>query len=119
MTTPAPLPSWPPYDGWLAGGERLALPRLARTVFTRVDGPADGPPVTLVHGFPTSSHDWALTVPALAAAHRVVTLDLLGFGDSDKPPGHRYSCSSRPTSSRRSGSCSGCRGALWSPTTTA
>lgn len=66
MTTPAPLPSWPPYDGWLAGGERLALPRLARTVFTRVDGVADGPPVTL-------------------------TLDLLGFGDSDKPPGHRYS----------------------------
>lgn len=91
MTAAVPVPAWPAYDAWLAGGERIALPRLGRTVFARVDGPAGAPPVTLLHGFPTSSHDWALVVPALAATHRVLTLDLLGFGDSDKPPGHRYS----------------------------
>jgi len=83
--------SWPSYERWLAGGRRLALPRLGREVFVRLDGPAEGGVVTLLHGFPSSSHDWALVVPALAATHRVLTLDLLGFGDSDKPPGHRYS----------------------------
>ncbi|MFD9129140.1 alpha/beta fold hydrolase [Kitasatospora sp. NPDC059571] len=79
---------------WEASGERVAL--RSRTgehrVFVRQDGPGDGHPVTLVHGFPTSSHDWAAIVPALAAAgHRVTVLDLLGFGSSDKPRRHRYS----------------------------
>lgn len=59
-------------------------------LFVRQDGA--GRPVTLLHGFPTSSHDWALTVPALVAAGcRVTTLDMLGFGQSDKPRRHRYS----------------------------
>lgn len=84
-------PGWPSYEQWLAGGRRLALPRLGREVFVRLDGPPDGAFVTLLHGFPSSSHDWALVLPALAATHRVLTLDLLGFGDSDKPAGHRYS----------------------------
>jgi pimeloyl-ACP methyl ester carboxylesterase len=57
----------------------------------RETGPADGRPVTLLHGFPTSSHDWALVAPALAAAGLRVTMpDFLGFGASDKPRGHRY-----------------------------
>ncbi|MGW9438059.1 alpha/beta fold hydrolase [Streptomyces sp. NPDC055607] len=48
--------------------------------------------MTLLHGFPTSSYDWAGVVPALTGAGlRVTTLDFLGFGESDKPPGHRYS----------------------------
>lgn len=59
-------------------------------LFVRQDGA--GRPVPLLHGFPTSSHDWALTVPALVAAGcRVTTLDMLGFGQSDKPRRHRYS----------------------------
>ncbi|WP_344980207.1 alpha/beta hydrolase [Streptosporangium fragile] len=63
-----------------------------RTLFVRQDGPAEGPPVTLVHGFPTSSHDWAGVVPLLAEAGlRVTTFDLLGFGHSDKPRGHAFS----------------------------
>ncbi|WP_251091754.1 alpha/beta fold hydrolase [Streptomyces sp. Caat 7-52] len=73
---------------WIAGGTRPELN--GHRMFVRQDG--DGSPVTLVHGFPTSSHDWATTVPHLVAAgHRVTTLDLLGFGQSDKPPRHRYS----------------------------
>jgi pimeloyl-ACP methyl ester carboxylesterase len=43
------------------------------------------PPALLVHGYPTSSMDWAGIVDGLAATRRVVTLDLLGFGLSDKP----------------------------------
>jgi pimeloyl-ACP methyl ester carboxylesterase len=74
---------------WLAGGSRVPVPGTEHTLFLRQDGPADGSPVTLLHGFPTSSHDWADVLPFLAA-HRVTTLDFLGFGDSDKPHPYDY-----------------------------
>jgi len=74
---------------WHAGGERL--PICGHQIFVRQDGPADGSPLTLVHGFPTSSHDWVYVLPALLdAGHRVTTLDLLGFGASDKPRPYDY-----------------------------
>ena len=44
-----------------------------------------GEPIVLVHGFPTSGHLWNEVVPLLPAGHRVVVLDLLGFGRSDRP----------------------------------
>ena len=46
-----------------------------------------GEPVVLLHGFPTSSHLWNDIVPLLPAGHRIVVLDLLGFGRSDPPRG--------------------------------
>jgi len=45
-----------------------------------------GEPIVLLHGFPTSSHLWSNVVPLLPEGHRVVVLDLLGFGRSS-PPG--------------------------------
>jgi pimeloyl-ACP methyl ester carboxylesterase len=42
-------------------------------------------PLLVVHGFPTSSFDWAHLVPRLAQHRRVVLLDMLGFGLSAKP----------------------------------
>jgi pimeloyl-ACP methyl ester carboxylesterase len=44
-----------------------------------------GEPIVLLHGFPTSSHLWSNVVPLLPSGHRVVVLDLLGFGRSDPP----------------------------------
>jgi pimeloyl-ACP methyl ester carboxylesterase len=42
--------------------------------------------VLLLHGFPDSSEVWRNQVPALkAAGYRVITMDLRGFGDSDRP----------------------------------
>jgi pimeloyl-ACP methyl ester carboxylesterase len=46
-----------------------------------------GEPIVLLHGFPTSSHLWAKAVPLLPAGHRVVVVDLLGYGRSDRPAG--------------------------------
>jgi pimeloyl-ACP methyl ester carboxylesterase len=46
-----------------------------------------GEPIVLLHGFPTSSHLWARVVPALPDGHRVVVVDLLGYGRSDRPKG--------------------------------
>lgn len=47
--------------------------------------------MTLIHGFPTSSWDWAPIAGALSSRYRLLALDLLGFGDSDKPSGHNFS----------------------------
>ena len=49
-----------------------------------------GPPVLLLHGWPTSSFLWREVMPPIARANRVLALDLPGFGGSDKPPGARY-----------------------------
>jgi pimeloyl-ACP methyl ester carboxylesterase len=45
----------------------------------------EGPPVLLVHGWPTSSHLWRAVMPAMAGGNRVIAVDLPGFGVSDKP----------------------------------
>jgi pimeloyl-ACP methyl ester carboxylesterase len=42
-------------------------------------------PLLVLHGFPTCSFDWRLVHHALRADRRVVCLDFLGFGLSDKP----------------------------------
>jgi 2-hydroxymuconate-semialdehyde hydrolase len=44
-----------------------------------------GEPVVLIHGFPTSGHLWSEVVPLVPAGHRVVVVDLLGYGRSDRP----------------------------------
>jgi pimeloyl-ACP methyl ester carboxylesterase len=54
-------------------------------VWVEEAGPADGPPVVLIHGFGGSSWSWRATLPALAAeGYRAVALDLANFGLSDK-----------------------------------
>ncbi|NWS54807.1 MEST protein, partial [Chunga burmeisteri] len=48
--------------------------------------------VILLHGFPTSSYDWCKIWEGLTQRfHRVIALDFVGFGFSDKPRPHRYS----------------------------
>jgi pimeloyl-ACP methyl ester carboxylesterase len=44
-----------------------------------------GVPVIFVHGFPTSSHLWSDVVPLMPSGHRLVVIDLLGYGRSDRP----------------------------------
>jgi len=44
-----------------------------------------GPPVLLLHGWPTSSFLWRKVMDPIARANRVVAPDLPGFGASDKP----------------------------------
>jgi pimeloyl-ACP methyl ester carboxylesterase len=51
-----------------------------------------GKAVLLLHGFGASSYTWRHVEPALAAAgHRVLTVDLKGFGLSEKPLDKNYS----------------------------
>lgn len=48
-------------------------------------GPTDGEPVILLHGYPANHRSWRHQIPALAESHRVLALDLLGWGDSERP----------------------------------
>ncbi|MCU1685501.1 MAG: haloalkane dehalogenase [Amycolatopsis sp.] len=49
-------------------------------------GPADGPPVLLLHGEPSWSYLYRKMLPVLAdAGLRAIAPDLVGFGRSDKP----------------------------------
>ena len=50
------------------------------------EGPREAPPVLLMHGEPTWSYLYRKMIPGLlAAGHRVIAPDLVGFGRSDKP----------------------------------
>jgi haloalkane dehalogenase len=50
------------------------------------EGPADGPPVLLMHGEPSWCFLYRKMIPVLTAAgNRAIAPDLVGFGRSDKP----------------------------------
>ena len=49
-------------------------------------GPRDADPILLMHGEPSWSYLYRKMIPPLVAAgHRVIAPDLIGFGRSDKP----------------------------------
>lgn len=97
MTTPhkdtiAHPPTSP--DAWRQRGETIEL--LGQSIFV-VDS-SDGdenlrslPAILMIHGFPTSSWDWQPMWRALSEHYRLISLDMLGFGFSDKPENFRYS----------------------------
>lgn len=51
----------------------------------------EGPPLVVVHGVASRAADAALLYPALMKHRRIYALDLLGYGDSDKPRDADYS----------------------------
>ena len=50
----------------------------------RVEG--QGAPLVLIHGFGASLDHWRKNIPVLSQSYRVYAIDLLGFGQSEKPP---------------------------------
>lgn len=56
--------------------------RIGYTVYPHSN---DAPPLVLVHGFTASSVSFAANIPALSEHFTVITVDLLGHGDSDAP----------------------------------
>ena len=70
--------TWPYQPRWFNGdGGRMHY----------VDeGPADGKPVVMLHGNPTWGYLYRNFIgPVVAAGHRAIAVDHLGFGRSDKP----------------------------------
>jgi pimeloyl-ACP methyl ester carboxylesterase len=59
-------------------------------IFTIVDGDPQKPTLLLIHGFPSASWDWEGMWDELIKHFHLVTLDMLGFGFSDKPKNSDY-----------------------------
>jgi len=72
-----------------AGGRILRLP--GGDVQVTSNGPlvkrSRGRPIVLLHCFGCSLHWWDRVLPLLDRRHRVIRVDLLGFGGSEKPSG--------------------------------
>jgi len=73
----------------MPGFARLGPPNAPVKLFYEEKG--QGSPVLLIHGFGASTYTWRRIAPALAETHRVIAVDLKGFGQSDKPFDERYS----------------------------
>jgi pimeloyl-ACP methyl ester carboxylesterase len=63
----------------------------ARLYYYAAGSRGKGDPIVFLHGFPASSHLWSDLVPLMPAGHRMVVLDLLGYGRSDRPGAHALS----------------------------
>jgi pimeloyl-ACP methyl ester carboxylesterase len=67
----------------VAGATLLSVDGEEMQVLER--GPRDGDPVVLLHCYACAMDWWDGMIPALAARNRVIAIDLLGFGGSEKP----------------------------------
>jgi pimeloyl-ACP methyl ester carboxylesterase len=68
----------------------LAAPGLPPTVLYAEEA-GQGPPLVLLHGLGASIFTWRHIVPALSRNHRVIRIDMRGFGRSAKPFDEHYS----------------------------
>lgn len=81
------------------------VPHAERSRFVSVDGirlhyqefgEATAPPIVLIHGYTASLFVWKTAAPMLAdAGFRVIAIDLVGFGYSEKPRSFEYSIQSQ------------------------
>jgi pimeloyl-ACP methyl ester carboxylesterase len=77
----------PRVEEWRASGEQVDVD--GRRLFMR-SSPGAGPPLLLLHGYPSSSYDWRLVLDRLGD-RPTACFDFLGFGLSEKPRDHVYS----------------------------
>lgn len=67
----------------VAGARIVSLPSGDLQVLER--GPREAPPIVLIHCFTCSIDWWEAMMPRLEGTHRVIAVDLLGHGGSEKP----------------------------------
>ncbi len=63
---------------------------MCRDARVRVTETGEGKPLVLLHDFLSDRDEWARVVPAFAEKFRVVSVDLPGFGESEKPRPGRF-----------------------------
>ena len=73
---------------WQSRGKLEAV--LGHSIFVLDEGDSSLPTIVLLHGFPTSSWDWQPIWSELVKNYRLIALDMLGFGFSDKPNSRTY-----------------------------
>lgn len=77
-------------ESWRSKGQCRQL--CGHRIFTidEQSGAEEKPAIVLIHGFPTSSWDWQGMWNELLDEYRLISLDMLGFGFSDKPNKRNY-----------------------------
>jgi len=98
-----PLSAWSPHvaDAKEPASVAAAAAEQIRYKTAKIDGieiayreagRAEAPAIILLHGFPTSSHQYRNLIPALASTYRVIAPDYPGFGQSAAPErsGYKY-----------------------------
>ena len=75
-------------DEWQQQGQYETIH--GHQIFTRYAGDKSAHVLLLIHGYPSASWDWEGMWDALTEHYYVITLDMLGFGLSDKPKNARY-----------------------------
>jgi pimeloyl-ACP methyl ester carboxylesterase len=78
-----------PVKQWLSSGNHFTFK--GHSIYYRQSLKRGKPAVLLIHGFPTSSYDFAPIWGELAKKYTVITADMIGFGFSAKPLPHDYS----------------------------
>jgi pimeloyl-ACP methyl ester carboxylesterase len=75
------------HPGAMPGEPRGAKFATVEGARVRYEDVGSGPPVVMVHGFASSLENWATVAPVVAKGHRVLSMDLKGFGWTDRPEG--------------------------------
>ncbi|KAF7154874.1 hypothetical protein CNMCM5623_003132 [Aspergillus felis] len=70
--------------------KRQDLPAFKTNVFYREAGAQSAPVILLLHGFPSSSHQYRHLIPILATRYHVIAPDLPGFGFTTVAEGFKY-----------------------------
>jgi pimeloyl-ACP methyl ester carboxylesterase len=70
----------------LSGVEHAYVDAAGLKVHVALAGPADAPPVVLLHGWPQNWWCWRHVIPLLADRYRLVLPDLRGHGWTEAPP---------------------------------
>ena len=78
---------------WQAAGREFRDE--GRSIFYRDEGA--GPVLLCMHGYPTASWDWHRVWPRLVQRYRLIAVDMLGFGFSDKPRDISYTIAAQAT----------------------
>ncbi|HET7409027.1 MAG TPA: alpha/beta hydrolase [Paracoccaceae bacterium] len=82
VLTLVPDDTTPSVAEWAASGAHFSW--RGHRVFYRDEG--EGEALLMIHGVPMASWAWARVWPLLRRRYRLIAVDLLGFGLSDKPP---------------------------------
>lgn len=84
------LQGWFALQRWQAGATEHTVEVDGQRIVQLEAGPADAPPIVLLHGFTGSKENWLPLMAALSRTHRVIAPDLPGWGASDREPGADY-----------------------------
>jgi pimeloyl-ACP methyl ester carboxylesterase len=86
--------------GWLADLLRSTTARKPPLLHVAGDS-GHGPPVVMIHGIASSSVTFERLIPLVEPHHRVITIDLLGFGESPAPADAEYTIGEHAAALRR------------------